>query len=88
MWIARDEAGGENIANEELVLSRAYYIECVDAAQLDSRTGEVERFSAVARRAYCRAVPTWESELYIWHYEKLQRFPIPWALSSKFIAQG
>jgi hypothetical protein len=42
VWIARDAAGGENIANEELVLSRAYYCECVDAAQLDSRTGEVE----------------------------------------------
>jgi hypothetical protein len=42
VWIARDAAGGENIANEELVLSRAYYFECVGAAQLDSRTGEVE----------------------------------------------
>ena len=63
VWIARDAAGGENIANEELVVSRAYYFECVDAAQLDSRTGEVRMILRRARRAYFRAVPTWESEL-------------------------
>ena len=55
MWIARDAAGGEDIANEELVLSHANDFECVDATQLDSRTGEVVRFFAVARRAYCRS---------------------------------
>ena len=42
--IARDAASGERIADEELVHGRAHDFERVNAAQLDSRTGEVEFF--------------------------------------------
>jgi hypothetical protein len=44
LQIARDAAGGECIANEELVHGRAHDFERVDAAQFDSGTGEVEFF--------------------------------------------
>jgi hypothetical protein len=51
--ITRDAACGEHIADEEFVHGRAHDFERVDAAELNSRAGEVEFFLVAQAREQC-----------------------------------
>ncbi len=48
--ITRDAVGGERVADEELIHRRAHDLEHINAAQLDSRAGEVELFLVAGAR--------------------------------------
>jgi hypothetical protein len=48
--ITRDAASGERVADEELVHRDTHYLERINAAQLDTRTGEIELFLVACTR--------------------------------------
>ncbi len=69
--IARNAVGGELVADEELIHRRAHDLECINAAQLDARAGEIELFlvsRACKQRETAQVVERWPW-LRRWNFE-------------------